>query len=99
MIASRAAHHAPKSLKNLSSMRRTIPESFSCGKTKLRASHSAARKQFAKGFSAEEMTIEENQLNSSCSADAGRIDYAGPRRTRKTAGLGRSSFACAIAQS
>src|ERR1700682_1533659 len=53
MIASRGAPHAPKSLKNLSSMRRTIPESFSCEKTRSRVSHSAARKPFAKGFSRE----------------------------------------------
>src|SRR6266851_483432 len=51
MIASRDAHRAPESSKNLSSMRRTIPESFSCERTKLRVSHSAARKPFAKEFS------------------------------------------------
>src|SRR5260370_17638239 len=54
MTASRAAHHAPKSLKNLSPMHRTIPELSSCEKTRLHVSHSAARKPFAKGFDGEE---------------------------------------------
>src|SRR5260370_2623087 len=54
MTASRAAHHAPKSLKNLSHMHRTIPELSSCEKMRLRILHSAARKPFAKGFDGEE---------------------------------------------
>src|SRR5229473_6177206 len=54
MIASRAAHHAPKSLKNLSPMHRTIPELSSCEKMRSRFLHSAARKPFAKGFDGEE---------------------------------------------
>src|SRR5713226_6983079 len=48
MIASRAGRHAPKSLKNLSRMRRAILESFSCAKTRLRVSRLAVHRPSAK---------------------------------------------------
>ena len=49
MIASRGAHHAPKLLENLSSMRRAIRSRFHAERRRI--SRSAARRPFAKGFS------------------------------------------------
>src|SRR3979490_2756953 len=62
MIASQVAHRVRKSLKNLSSMPRAIPESCSCEKMKLPVSQSAAHKLFAKGYSAQEKFIEESHF-------------------------------------
>src|SRR6476660_1708659 len=107
MIASRGALREPKSLKNLSSTRKRVPESFSCGKTTSRASHSAVRRPFAREFSRdlaetkgsyEPHGFSENSLSTASVDDAGRFYRARTRRTRKTSDPGRSGFASAISQ-
>src|ERR1700719_645536 len=99
LIASPAAHRERKSLKNLSSMPKAILELFSCEKTKLHGSHSAARESFVKGFS-EERPYEDcaHSVNGSYDGDAVRRCYAGTRGVSKTPNPGGSTFACAIPQ-
>src|ERR1700722_7217596 len=99
MIASPAAHRERKSLKNLSSMPKAVLELFSCEKTKLHGSHSAARKPFAKGFSKERHYEDcEHSVNGHCDGGAVRRCYTGTRGVSKTPNPGGSPVACAIPQ-
>src|SRR5882724_11847877 len=99
MIASPGGRHVAKSLKNLLSMRKRMLASFSCEKTRLRVSRSAAPKPFAKGFSAEERAFEKNQLNDYSRPDSARSCCARARRTSKAPDLGRCGFTGTVAQS
>src|ERR1700730_16294353 len=99
MIALRGAHRARKSLKNSSSMRKAIPESLSSEKTRLRVSHSAARKPFAKGFSKEQHYENcEHSFNSSAGDGAWRSCYTRTRRTGEISDSRGGGFACPLAQ-